>query len=54
MHLAFGDCDGVERKGFEIIGGVRYRVQLKIKINLVDHARSKHSHSIFSMALMFS
>ena len=44
----------MKRKGFKIIGGVRYRVQLKVESDIEDHARSKHSHSIVSMALFFA
>ena len=53
MYLAFGECDGLEKKGLKIMGGVRYRVQLEIEIDLEDHAISKYSHSIVSMALFF-
>ena len=51
MHLAFGGCDEVKMEGLEIMGWVRYRVQLKIEIDFEDHARSKHSHLIVSITL---
>ena len=54
MHLVFRDCDEVKRKVLEIMGGVRYRVQLEIEIDLENHPRSKHSHHIVSMALIIS
>ena len=53
MHLTFRDCDEVRRKGLEIMGGVRYRVQIEIEIDLEDHVRSKHPRSIVPMALFF-
>ena len=36
MHLAFGECDEMKRKGLESMGGVRYRVQINIKWIGVD------------------
>ena len=54
MHLVFGECDEIKRKGLEIIGGLRYIAQSKIEIDFEDHARSKNSHLIVSMALFLS
>ena len=52
MHLAFGNCDEVKRKGLEIMGGVRYRVQSKIEIDFEDHARSKAAHLMVSLVAL--
>ena len=54
MHLAFGECDEVKRKGLEIMGWVRYStIQSNIEVDLEGHIRFKPAH-IVSMALFFS
>ena len=48
-----GGCDEIKRKGLEIIGGVRNRIQSKIEVDFDDHSRSKSSHLIVPIDLFF-
>ena len=34
--MSFGECDEMKKKGLEIMGGVSYRVQIKIEWIGVD------------------